>query len=218
MVHASRAWKYSQTRCMTFLKWQTTVSMESTVSTGRCDPRHRPWHTPMQRPHRTGSTKDTCPKTLALWHTCCGAPVSERREKSWKLMPPGDMQPPWRSCCTRRGPRTYSFALFTGLTMAWTTSAERPGVSLTSQAPHRPGDPTSVHPRGRTNWLAYRAAPVAGVPSPRAHRPRSPCMLGHLSARVSRTSCRAEGSGQNDVKMHAKAESQRSQYHRANLP
>src|SRR5215472_10505544 len=33
MVNASRAWKYSQPRCMTFLKWQTTVSIESTVST-----------------------------------------------------------------------------------------------------------------------------------------------------------------------------------------
>ena len=35
MVNASRAWKYAQTRCMTFLKWQTTVSMESTVSASR---------------------------------------------------------------------------------------------------------------------------------------------------------------------------------------
>src|SRR5262245_47708919 len=33
IVKARRAWKYSQTRCMTFLKWHTTVSMESTVST-----------------------------------------------------------------------------------------------------------------------------------------------------------------------------------------
>src|SRR5215813_9192643 len=32
IVNASRAWKYSQTRCMTFLKWQTNVSIESTVS------------------------------------------------------------------------------------------------------------------------------------------------------------------------------------------
>src|SRR6476659_8030605 len=33
MVNASRAWKYAQPRCMTFLRWQTNVSMESTVST-----------------------------------------------------------------------------------------------------------------------------------------------------------------------------------------
>ena len=33
MVNASRAWKYAQTRCMTFLKWQTSVSIERTVST-----------------------------------------------------------------------------------------------------------------------------------------------------------------------------------------
>src|SRR5712691_4657948 len=33
MVNASRAWKYVQTRCMTFLKWQTSVSIDSTVST-----------------------------------------------------------------------------------------------------------------------------------------------------------------------------------------
>src|SRR5215831_6553783 len=33
MVKARRAWKYSQTRCMTVLKWHTTVSIESTVST-----------------------------------------------------------------------------------------------------------------------------------------------------------------------------------------
>ena len=35
MVQARRAWKYSQPRCMTFLQWQTTVSIESTVSTSR---------------------------------------------------------------------------------------------------------------------------------------------------------------------------------------
>jgi hypothetical protein len=33
MVNARRAWKYAQTRCMTFLTWQTSVSIESTVST-----------------------------------------------------------------------------------------------------------------------------------------------------------------------------------------
>src|SRR6266436_5249280 len=33
MVKARRAWKYSQPRCMTRLKWQTSVSIESTVST-----------------------------------------------------------------------------------------------------------------------------------------------------------------------------------------
>ena len=35
MVNASRAWQYAHSRCSTFLKWQTTVSMESTVSTNR---------------------------------------------------------------------------------------------------------------------------------------------------------------------------------------
>jgi hypothetical protein len=33
MVKARRAWKYAQPRCITFLKWQTTVSIASTVST-----------------------------------------------------------------------------------------------------------------------------------------------------------------------------------------
>src|SRR5262249_60759101 len=33
MVKARRAGKYSQTRCMTFLKWHPTGSIESTVST-----------------------------------------------------------------------------------------------------------------------------------------------------------------------------------------
>src|SRR5213594_4262017 len=33
MVNASRAWKYVQTRCMTFLKWHTKVSIDKTVST-----------------------------------------------------------------------------------------------------------------------------------------------------------------------------------------
>src|SRR5919108_3618740 len=33
MVNASRAWKYSHSRCITFLKWQTTVSIDNTVST-----------------------------------------------------------------------------------------------------------------------------------------------------------------------------------------
>src|SRR6266704_4478942 len=33
IVNASRAWKYAQTRCMTFLKWQTKVSIDKTVST-----------------------------------------------------------------------------------------------------------------------------------------------------------------------------------------
>ena len=28
MVNASRAWKYGQARCMTFFKWQTTVSID----------------------------------------------------------------------------------------------------------------------------------------------------------------------------------------------
>src|SRR5215467_14658261 len=32
MVNASRAWKYAQPRCMTFLKWQTKVSIDNTVS------------------------------------------------------------------------------------------------------------------------------------------------------------------------------------------
>ena len=31
MVNARRAWKYSQTRCMTFLKWQTSVSMDTVL-------------------------------------------------------------------------------------------------------------------------------------------------------------------------------------------
>src|SRR5712691_5649110 len=35
MVNASRAWKYVHTRCMTFVKWQTTVSIDNTVSTSR---------------------------------------------------------------------------------------------------------------------------------------------------------------------------------------
>ena len=35
MVNASRAWQYDHSRCSAFLKWQTTVSMESTVSTNR---------------------------------------------------------------------------------------------------------------------------------------------------------------------------------------
>src|SRR4029453_3461901 len=46
-------------------------------------------------------------------------------------------------------------------------------------------------PESSTSWLAYRAAPLAGVPSPLSHRPRSLCILVHPSARVSRTSCRA---------------------------
>jgi hypothetical protein len=29
MVNASRAWKYVQTRCMTFLKWHTKVSIDA---------------------------------------------------------------------------------------------------------------------------------------------------------------------------------------------
>src|SRR6516164_11823695 len=33
MVNARRAWKYAQPRCITFFKWQTSVSIESTVST-----------------------------------------------------------------------------------------------------------------------------------------------------------------------------------------
>src|SRR5712664_208824 len=33
MVNARRASKYAQNRCMTLLKWQTKVSIESTVST-----------------------------------------------------------------------------------------------------------------------------------------------------------------------------------------
>src|SRR5205823_13744617 len=33
MVNARRAWKYAQTRCMTFLKWHTKVSIDKTVST-----------------------------------------------------------------------------------------------------------------------------------------------------------------------------------------
>src|SRR4051794_7057745 len=35
MVTASRAWQYAQTRCMTFLPWQTKVSIDNTVSTRR---------------------------------------------------------------------------------------------------------------------------------------------------------------------------------------
>src|SRR3989441_11781418 len=35
IVNARRAWKYAQTRCMTFLKCMTSVSLESTVSTNR---------------------------------------------------------------------------------------------------------------------------------------------------------------------------------------
>src|SRR5712691_9533114 len=35
MVNASRAWKYVHTRCMTFVKWQTTVSIDNTISTSR---------------------------------------------------------------------------------------------------------------------------------------------------------------------------------------
>jgi len=33
MVNARRARKYAQPRCITYLKWQTSVSIESTVST-----------------------------------------------------------------------------------------------------------------------------------------------------------------------------------------
>ncbi len=33
MVKASRAWKYAQTQCMTFLTWVTSVSIDNTVST-----------------------------------------------------------------------------------------------------------------------------------------------------------------------------------------
>ena len=33
MVQASRAWIYVHTRCMTFLRWHTSVSIASTVST-----------------------------------------------------------------------------------------------------------------------------------------------------------------------------------------
>src|SRR6266568_7292512 len=44
MVNASRAWQYAQTRCMTFLKWQTTVSIDNTVSM-RMRSCHSPrWH------------------------------------------------------------------------------------------------------------------------------------------------------------------------------
>src|SRR2546426_10032495 len=32
IVNARRAWTYAQTRCMTFLKWLTTVNLERTVS------------------------------------------------------------------------------------------------------------------------------------------------------------------------------------------
>jgi transposase len=33
MANASRAWQYAHTRCITRLQWQTTVSIESTIST-----------------------------------------------------------------------------------------------------------------------------------------------------------------------------------------
>ena len=59
-VNARRAWKYAQTRCMTFLQWQTPVSIATTVST-----RMRSSHSPRRHsvrfaglPSAAGITQD----------------------------------------------------------------------------------------------------------------------------------------------------------------
>jgi hypothetical protein len=61
MVKARRAWKDAQTRCITLLKWSTTVSMESTVST-----RMRSSHAPRRHSLRLAGSPSAAWKAVSL--------------------------------------------------------------------------------------------------------------------------------------------------------
>jgi len=96
MANASRAWQYTQTRCMTFVQWQTTVSIDNTISTSRrschsprwqslrfvgSPPRHgrRYRSRPSCAPHTAESATARCSPRPGRWHNAQAPPLVEQQ-------------------------------------------------------------------------------------------------------------------------------------------
>ena len=91
MVKANRALKLSHTRCITFLKWHTSVSMDSTISTIMRCPVRDDEGTAARLPHMSS---EPVAERIGQWLLCLGGPSAVQASTGGSAAGAGDQGGP----------------------------------------------------------------------------------------------------------------------------